>query len=102
EGNHARDEFPRTPRRAAAANHLLDYCDCGWVFRLLGIRRQNCRVDAEADHGSVAAQWHAADAGLSEPHRPLQPLLEDRDAGGFVCSVSSCALSSVDVYFAGA
>src|SRR6202041_2146708 len=43
----------------------------------------------------------APDSGLPEPHRPLQPLLEDRDAGGSVCGMSGSALPGLDVHFAG-
>ena len=50
---------------------------------------------------ALHAQRDGREAGLSEPHRTLQPLLEGCGAGRFVRDFAVRALPGLDVHFAG-
>jgi hypothetical protein len=59
------------------------------------------RRHAASHHGRPEGERDVGEAGLSEPNRALQPLLEDRGVSGIVRDLSIRAVSGVDVYFAG-
>ena len=56
---------------------VLHYCGGRWIRRVLVEGGVALRLHAEADRRRASQARAAGQAGLSESHRSLQPLLED-------------------------